>query len=135
MTRTRDGRIAIELHHPRPSGATHVLFDELGLVKKLAALVYPPGLHRARYFGVLSSASKHRPFVVPTPPVILRLPHLAARPGAQLPPSSPLGARARFTSTRAQRGSWVAPLLKTYGVDARQCTKCHSALRGRIAGD
>ena len=124
VTKTRDGRIAIRLHRPRRSGATHVVMDEMGLLKKIAAIVEPPGLYRVRYFGCFSSASKHRRFVVPPPPLALGLSTGSAvvMPAASLSPSLP-----------ARRTPWLALLARVYGTDSTRCPACKTG-RLRVVG-
>jgi len=124
VTKTRDGRIAIRLHRPRRSGATHVVMDEMGLLRKIAALVEPPGLHRVRYFGCLSSASKHRSFVVPPPRLELGLSTGSAvvMPAASLSPSLP-----------TRRTPWLALLARVYGTDSTRCPACKTG-RLRVVG-
>jgi hypothetical protein len=58
VSRTQDGRIAIELHRARKSGATHLVLEEMGLLKKLAAIVAPPARHRVRTSANLPDADK-----------------------------------------------------------------------------
>jgi len=43
------------------------------LVEKLAALVPAPRFHLVRYFGILASAAKQRPSIVPVPPTASRV--------------------------------------------------------------
>jgi len=49
-------------------GTTHVIMSDGELVEKLAALVPAPRFHLVRYFGILASAAKQRPSIVPVPP-------------------------------------------------------------------
>jgi hypothetical protein len=107
----RDGRVALELRHPRGNGATHAVFTELGFMRKLAAIVPPPGRHEVRYFGVLSSASRLRSEVVPVPRVELGL---GPSTSAVTPEPSSAG-RSR---------SWAKPLERVYGLDALACPSC-----------
>ena len=44
-----DGRVSYRLRHKWRDGTTHVLFEPLELVEKLAALVPPPRFHLVRY--------------------------------------------------------------------------------------
>lgn len=115
VSRTRDGRIAIELHRAHKSGATHVVLDEMGLVKKLAAIVAPPAVHRVRYFGAFASASKHRPFVVPPPPLDLAISPalMRAATGSMAPPIQ-----------IPRRTPWLAFFDKVYGTDSIVCPSC-----------
>jgi len=45
--------------------ATHVIMSDDELVEKLVALVPEPRFHLVRYFGILASAAKQRPSIVP----------------------------------------------------------------------
>jgi hypothetical protein len=60
-----DGRLLYELRHRWRDGTTHVVFEALELIDRLAALVPPPRFHTVRYHGVLASRSKYRADVVP----------------------------------------------------------------------
>jgi hypothetical protein len=51
----------------RSNRATHVLFEPLALVERLAVLVPAPGLNLIRFQGVLAPAAKWRPSIVPEP--------------------------------------------------------------------
>ncbi|HEY5645241.1 MAG TPA: transposase, partial [Pseudomonadales bacterium] len=79
-----DGRLLYELRHRWKDGTTHVVFEPLELIDRLAALVPPPRFHTVRYHGVLASRSKHRAEIVPgeTAPAV----HSAA-----ITPSLPCG--------------------------------------------
>ena len=50
---------------PWPNGATHVIFDPLESLEKLAALVPPPRFHMVRNHWVLAPAAKWRSEIVP----------------------------------------------------------------------
>ena len=65
LSSLRDGRLLYELRHRWRDGTTHVAFEPLELVDRLAALVPPPRFHTVRYHGVLASRSKHRAAVLP----------------------------------------------------------------------
>jgi hypothetical protein len=120
VRRTGDGRVAVELRRRRPSGATHVVMEPQGLLKKLAALIHPPGLHVIRYFGVLSSASSHRKFVVPRPPLDIAL-------------SLATSASAGEGSKRRHSISWDQMLARAYGVDSLCCPSCKTGRMKLVA--
>jgi hypothetical protein len=65
LSELADGRLLYELRHRWRDGTTHVAFEPLELIDRLAALVPPPRFHTVRYHGVLASRSKHRSQVVP----------------------------------------------------------------------
>ncbi len=59
------GRVSYRLSHKWRDGTTHVLFEPLELVEKLAALVPPPRFNLARYSGIFAPSSRWRAQVVP----------------------------------------------------------------------
>jgi hypothetical protein len=105
---TRDGRVSLELRHAWSDGATHAVFTELLFMRKLAAIVPPPGRHQVVYFGVLSSASRLRSEVVPAPRV-----ELGHGPEALA-----------MAAPSDRRVSWAKLLQRVYGVDALACPSC-----------
>jgi hypothetical protein len=46
-------------------GTTHMIFEPLELVEKLAALVPPPKFNLIRYHGVLAPSAAFRPLIIP----------------------------------------------------------------------
>jgi hypothetical protein len=60
-----DGRVSYRLRHKWHDGTTHVLFEPLELVEKLAALVPPPRFNLVRYSGIFAPAALWRSQVVP----------------------------------------------------------------------
>ena len=61
-----DSRVSYRLRYKWRNGATHVIFDPLFLVAKLAALVPPPRFNLARYHAVLSANACWRDPIVPS---------------------------------------------------------------------
>jgi hypothetical protein len=59
-----DGRIAYRLRHRWRDGTTHVVFEPLDLVARLAALVPPPRANTVRYHGILASCAGWRDVAV-----------------------------------------------------------------------
>ncbi|MDH3438798.1 MAG: transposase [Betaproteobacteria bacterium] len=62
-----DGRLSYQLKRRWRDGTTHMLFEPLELIARLAPLVPPPRFHRLRYHGVLAPAAGWRSQVVPAP--------------------------------------------------------------------
>ncbi|MBW2526614.1 MAG: transposase [Deltaproteobacteria bacterium] len=76
-----DGRVAYRIRYAR-RGATHRVMTPVELLARLAALIPPPRHPLTRYYGVLSSHSKHRAQVVPRLPVPRTAPPVhASHPG------------------------------------------------------
>ncbi len=64
LRRLRDGRVRVELKRARRDGTTHVLFEPLELLEKLAALTLRPEINLVLYHGVLAPHARWRPDVV-----------------------------------------------------------------------
>jgi hypothetical protein len=64
-----DGRLKYWLKKRWRDGTTHVIFEPLELMEKLAVLVSAPLLNIVRYFGVLGASAGWRPLVIPSEPV------------------------------------------------------------------
>jgi Putative transposase len=65
LSRLSDGRLLYGLRHRWRDGTTHVIFEPIELVEKLAALVPPPRFNLVRYHGVLAPRARWRRNVVP----------------------------------------------------------------------
>ena len=59
-----DGLVVNELKRPFSNGTTHVLFEPLDFMARLAALVPRPRVHLVRYHGLFAPNAKHRHRVV-----------------------------------------------------------------------
>jgi ribosomal protein S27E len=57
------GKISYELKTPYRNGTTHVLFEPLDFIARLAALVPKPRVHLTRFHGVFAPNSNYRPMV------------------------------------------------------------------------
>jgi hypothetical protein len=96
----------------RNSYPTHVVFQPLELVEKLAAIVPPPRIHMVRYHGVLAPRAGCRRNVVPA----------AAAKGHD---ANHFGADARDCS-HVSRGwtPWAVLMRRVFAVDVLECPKC-----------
>ena len=96
------------------NGATHVIFDPLELLEKLAALVPPPRFHMVRYHGVLAPAAKWRFRIVPGPPEDGVC--CSGADGSADPESSP----------RPRNYTWAQLLRRVFEIDVLTCAQCGS---------
>ncbi len=62
---TTNGQVRYELKTPYRNGTTHVIFEPLDFMAKLAALVPKPRVNLTRFHGVFAPNSKHRAQVTP----------------------------------------------------------------------
>lgn len=145
LSEMADGRLLYQLRHRWKDGTTHVAFEPLELIDRLAALVPPPRFHTVRYHGVLASRSKHRREVVPPAPARpavearVRIPGCGHGPGlttAASHPSTPSPARTESvpvdgaSESRASRPSryysWSELMRRVFAVDVLRCPRCQA---------
>ena len=65
LSLTNQGKVRYELKTPYRDGTTHVIFEPLDFIAKLAALVPKPRVNLIRFHGVFAPNSKHRALVTP----------------------------------------------------------------------
>ncbi len=65
LSLTPAGNIRYQLKNPYRNGTTHVVFDPLDFLSKLAALVPKPRVNLTRYHGVFAPNSPYRSAVTP----------------------------------------------------------------------
>lgn len=66
LSLTSAGNIRYKLKTPYNDGTTHVIFEPLDFIAKLAALVPKPRVNLTRFHGVFAPNSKHRALVTPS---------------------------------------------------------------------
>jgi len=128
LTRLADGRLLYELRHRWRDGTTHVAFEPLEFMEKLAALVPAPRANLVRYHGILAPAARYRARVVPgavevepsAPPGEGETESRAAGNGAV-----PIGGSS--PKPRPRNYSWAD--LSVFEVDVLECPGCGGAMR------
>jgi hypothetical protein len=65
LSLTSAGNIRYQLKTPYSDGTTHVIFNPLDFISKLASLVPKPRVNLTRFHGVFAPNSKHRILVTP----------------------------------------------------------------------
>jgi hypothetical protein len=104
-----DGRVAYRMKRPSADGATELVLSPVAFLRRLAALIPPPGVHLVRFFGILAPNARLRPLVVPRPP----------------PPQAPQSAEGPLAeATRPSRVPWALLLARTFGEDVFTCDSC-----------
>jgi len=112
LTRDGDGLVVYELKHAFRDGTTHVLFEPLDFIARLAALVPRPRTHLIRFHGLFAPNARHRRRVVPVP---------ASAPGSE-------AGEPTVVPTRAQM-SWGQRLRRVFDIDVSRCPRCGAPLR------
>jgi hypothetical protein len=108
-------RAAGGLKTPYRDGTTHVIFEPLDFIARLAALVPKPRVNLTRFHGVFAPNSKHRALVTP------------AKRGrgnkARVVEERPSAAERRASMTWAQR------LKRVFNIDIETCSECGGAMK------
>jgi hypothetical protein len=65
LSLTHQGKVRYELKTPYRDGTTHVIFEPVDFIARLAALVPKPRVNLTRFHGVFAPNSKHRALVTP----------------------------------------------------------------------
>lgn len=129
----QDGRIALRLKTPWHDGTTHVLFEPLDFVAKLAALVPRPRKNLVLYHGVLSANAAWRSRVTShgraqkaacneTAPAAEDKLASAAGPAMTRP-------ACEYGAPRSKRRQWAELMRRAFGYDLLACSRCGGKLR------
>jgi len=115
LSLTPNDNIRYRLTTPCRDGTTHVIFEPLDFIARLAALVPKPRVNLTRFHGVFAPNSQHRARVTP------------ARRGrgnkARVSDEAPTPAERRASMT------WTQRLKRVFNIDIEACRKCGGAVR------
>jgi hypothetical protein len=109
-----DGLVVYALKHAFRDGTTHVLFEPLDFIARLAALVPRPRAHLVRYHGVFAPNAKHRKHIIAT-----------------VSPISPLADEPLESEQAKPHGamSWMQRLRRVFAIDISTCPRCGGHVR------
>ena len=108
-----DGNVRLGLKRAFRDGTTHVVFEPLDFLSKLAALVPPPRMHRTRYHGLWSSHASGRSEVTPKAP--------------------PVESEHEGCTHKPKRYEWARLLARVFSIDVLSCAKCSAGRMQRVA--
>ena len=123
-----DGRVAYKLRHKWRNGATHVIFEPLDLVAKLAAIVPPPRFNLVRYHGIFAPASSWRKRIVPYDAGESM--HCLACNGKNREKEIAGDEGQKTNCCHPRNYSWAELLKRVFEIDVLECPRC--AVRMRI---
>ena len=112
LSLTREGLVRYAFKTPWRDGTTHVLFEPLDFIARLATLIPRPGVNLTRYHGVLAPNSALRALVTP------------ARRGKRVRGN---GALTEPEKRRAM--TWARRLKRVFRVDIEKCVHCGGAVK------
>ena len=112
-----DGRIRYELKTPYRDGTTHVIFEPLDFLARLAALVPKPRVNLTRFHGVFAPNSKHRINITP------------AKRGKGRKRRSDERGQSSSSAARRAAMTWAQRLKRVFNIDIETCPKCGGAVK------
>jgi hypothetical protein len=110
LSRTVQGHIRYALKTPYRDGTTHVIFEPLDFLARLAALVPSPGVNLTRYHGVFAPNHRLRAQIVPSK---------RGRGGSGEGQGSAVPKHAAMT--------WAQRLKRVFGIEIERCEHCGAA--------
>ena len=135
-----DGRLLYRFKRPWRDGTTHIVFQPLELLEKLAAIVPAPKTHLVRYSGILAPAAKWRARIVPAEP--------SAEPASMIHPccaqTSAIATDFAAASVEAHADpalmespltrhgrnyTWAELMKRVWALDVLECPRCQSRMR------
>jgi hypothetical protein len=126
-----DGRLLYRLKRRWRDGTSHVIFEPLDLVARLATLVPPPRFNLVRYHGILAPCAALRRMVVPQcapdgQPDQNRHPGCSNKSG-NFPDGS--GNSELKGQCRPRNYSWAELMKRVWSLDVLQCDRCGGRMR------
>ena len=121
IRRTDDGDVILELRHRWADGTTHLRFDPIELLERLAALTPRPRINLVLYYGVLGAHAVWRQRVCPG---------TAARAdGSTAACRVDAGVKALHPAPRHRNMLWAELMRRSFGFDPLLCGRCGGRLR------
>jgi len=117
LSKLSDGRLLYRLKRKWRDGTTHVVFERIELVEKLAAIVPPPRIHTIRYHGVLAPRATCRRKVVPA---VTARGHETKRAEND---------DAQCTHAPRRWMPWATLMQRVFAVDVLECPTCGGKMK------
>ena len=117
LSLTPNGNIRYQLKTPYRDGTTHVIFEPLDFIARLAALVPKPRVNLTRFHGVFAPNSRDRASVTP------------AKRGKGAKPKASEEGQEQTPAQRRAAMTWAQRLKRVFGIDIETCSACGGALR------
>jgi hypothetical protein len=124
LHRTSDGEIWLTLRHRWADGTTHLRFEPLELLERLAVLTPRPRVNLILYYGILAPRAAWRGALVPATSRGVEVSGGEASPRVEAD-GDPSGAK----PSRAGAYQWAELMRRTFGLDVLACPRCGGRLR------
>ena len=116
LSLTSTGKVRYELKTPFRNGTTHVIFEPLDFIARLAALVPKPRFNLTRFHGVFAPNSKHRALITP-----------AGRGKGRKKTSKEWDDRS--FAERHTAMTWAQRLKRVFNIDIEACEQCQGPVK------
>ena len=121
------GQVLVQFRQPWRDGTTHLAFDAVEFLGRLAVLVPRPRINLLLYYGALAPRAAWRSAVVPRP-VLAKgddvCSHTETETAGRQPAETPDASR-----RRARGRLWADLMQRTFGLDVLACSRCGGRLR------
>jgi hypothetical protein len=118
LSLTSTGKVRYELKTPYRNGTTHVIFEPMDFIARLAALVPKPRVNLTRFHGVFAPNSKHRVHVTPAKRGKGRKETAQNQPWDEKTPAQ-----------RHASMTWMQRLKRVFNIDIETCEKCKGPVK------
>lgn len=112
---TTYGKVRYQLKTPYRDGTTHVIFEPLDFIARLAALVPKPRVNLTRFHGVFAPNSRHRVTITSTK---------RNKAKHALPPG-----QEKTLAEKHQSMTWAQRLKRVFNIDIETCEQCGGAVK------
>lgn len=112
-----NGNIRLQLKSPYRDGTTHLIFEPLDFISKLASLIPPPRMHLTRYHGLYAPNSKYRGVITPS------------KRGKGGKATTDGYADQEDNGSVRKRMTWAQRLKRVFGIDIETCGSCGGQLK------
>jgi len=117
LSLTSTGKVRYELKTPYRNGTTHVIFEPIDFIARLAALVPKPRVNLTRFHGVFAPNSKHRIHVTP------------AKRGKGRKAQSGTAWKDKTQAERHIAMTWMQRLKRVLDIDIEICERCKGPVK------
>ncbi|MCP5348334.1 MAG: transposase [Pseudomonadales bacterium] len=118
LSLTPTGKVRYELKTPFRNGTTHVIFEPLDFISRLAVLVPKPRVNLTRFHGVFAPNSKHRALITPS-----------GRGRGSKSTQTAADTDERTPAERYAAMTWAERLKRVFQIDIETCEKCNGPVR------
>ena len=128
LSRLSGGRLLYRLKRRWRDGTTHLIFEALELVEKLAALVPPPRFNLVRYYVEFPPSAAWRDLVIPESETAEAVTH-ANCPARKQPFMDDAARAGEKRGCRPRNYSWAELMRRVFSADVLKCDRCGGRMR------